>query len=95
MVNKWLLVFNTVKYLKIGQIFNRIKRQIIKPKVDLFSTPKLAIFSKNISPVVQCLQKMYGSNDFKFLNKTCSLRTEKDWNATDQDNSFILTTCGA
>jgi uncharacterized heparinase superfamily protein len=89
MLNKWLLLFNTVKYLKIGQIFNRIKRQIIKPRIDLSSAPELAIFNDNISPVVLCSQKMYGSNDFKFLNKAYSLREEKDWNATNQDKLWL------
>jgi uncharacterized heparinase superfamily protein len=89
MLNKWFLLFNTVKYLKIGQIFNRIKRHLIKPRVDLTTPPKLAVSSNNISPVVYCSQKMYGSSDFKFLNKAYSLRAKKDWNTTNQDKLWL------
>jgi uncharacterized heparinase superfamily protein len=89
MLNKALLLFNTVKYLKASQILNRVKRKFIKPKLSLFSAPEIASISNNIQPVIQCQQKMYDSDSFKFLNKEYTLRGLQDWNSTDQDKLWL------
>ena len=63
------LLFNTSKYLKAGQILNRIKRKFIKPKVSLFNIPKKSYPYSKIKSVIQCPQKIYDESSFKFLNK--------------------------
>ena len=42
MLNKVLLLFNTVKYLKFVQIANRVKRKFIKPTIGLSRAPEIS-----------------------------------------------------
>jgi len=89
MFKKIQLLFNTIKYLKAGQILNRIKRKLIKPKVSLLGIPEKSFPSGNIKPFVQRSQKIYGEGSFKFLNKEFILKTSKDWNAKNQDKLWL------
>ena len=89
MFKKIQLLFNTVKYLKAGQILNRVKRKFIKPKVGLLDIPEKSYPCSKIKPVVQCSQRIYGESSFKFLNKEFTLKTLEDWNAKDQDKLWI------
>ena len=83
------LFFNTIKYLKLGQIFNRIKRKFIKPKVNLFDIPKNSYPYRRIKPVIQCSQRIYGESRFKFLNKEFTLKMPEDWNAKKLDKLWL------
>jgi uncharacterized heparinase superfamily protein len=89
MFKKIQLLFNTIKYLKAGQILNRIKRKFIKPKVSLFDIPKNSYPYSKIKPVIQCSQRMYGESSFKFLNKEFTLKVSEDWNAKNQDKLWL------
>jgi len=89
MFKKIQLLFNTIKYLKAGQILNRIKRKFIKPKVNLFDIPKNSYPSSKIKPVIQSSQRMYGESSFKFLNKEFTLKLSEDWNAKNQDKLWL------
>ena len=89
MFKKIQLLFNTIKYLKAGQILLRIKRKFIKPKVSLCDIPKNSYPNSKIRPVIQCSQRMYGEYSFKFLNKEFILITSEDWNAKNQDKLWI------
>jgi len=89
MFKKIQLFFNTLKYLKVGQILNRIKRKFIKPKVSLFDIPKNSYPYSKIKPVINCSQRMYGESSFKFLNKEFTLKTLEDWNAKNQDKLWL------
>ena len=89
MLKKALLLFNTVKYLKVSQMSNRVKRKFIKPKVDFSNTPKISNTHNHIQSFIQPLQRMYGRNSFKFLNKEFILRMPKDWNSANQDKLFL------
>jgi len=89
MFNKGLLLFNTVKYLKVGQVLNRVKRKFIKPKVNLFDIPESSYPLSKIKPVIQCSQRMYGESNFKFLNKEFTLKIPEDWNAKNQDKLWL------
>jgi uncharacterized heparinase superfamily protein len=89
MFKKVQLFFNTIKYLKVGQILNRIKRKFIKPKVSLFDIPKNSYPYSKIRPVIQCSQRMYGECSFKFLNKEFTLKVSEDWNAKNQDKLWL------
>ena len=83
------LLFNTSKYLKAGQILNRIKRKFIKPKVSLFNIPKKSYPYSKIKSVIQCPQKIYDESSFKFLNKKFTLKSAEDWNAKNQDKLWL------
>ena len=89
MFKKIQLFFNTLKYLKVGQILNRIKRKFIKPKVSLFDIPKNSYPYTKIKPVINCSQRMYDESSFKFLNKEFTLKTLEDWNAKNQDKLWL------
>ena len=89
MLKKLQLLFNTIKYLKAGQILNRIKRKFIKPKVNLFDIPKNSYPYSKIKPVIQCSQRIYGESSFKFLNKEFTLKASEDWNAKNQDKLWL------
>ena len=89
MFRKIQLLFNTIKYLKVSQILNRIKRKFIKPKVNLFDIPKNSYPYSKIKPVIQCSQRMYGESSFKFLNKEFTLKASEDWNAKNQDKLWL------
>ena len=89
MLKKALLFFNTVKYLKVGQITSRIKRKLTKPRADLSGAPEISIVDNNLKSTVKCQQKMFGNNIFKFLNKEFNLRVQGDWNSTNQDKLWL------
>lgn len=89
MFNKGLLLFNTVKYLKVGQVLNRVKRKFIKPKVNLLDIPENSYPLSKVEPVIQCSQRMHGESSFKFLNKEFILKTPEDWNAKGQDKLWL------
>jgi uncharacterized heparinase superfamily protein len=89
MFKKIQLLFNTVKYLKSGQILNRIKRKFIKPKVSLFNIPKNSHPHSEIKSVIQCSQRIYSESSFKFLNKEFTLKVSEDWNAKNQDKLWL------
>ena len=89
MFNKIYLFFNTVKYLKARQIFNRVKRKLIKPKVSLFLAPERSGPYRKLIPVIQCPQKLYDHSYFKFLNKGFTLKDSKGWNAKNQDKLWL------
>jgi uncharacterized heparinase superfamily protein len=89
MFYKWSLLFNSIRYLKIIQISNRIKRKFIKPNINSYFAPKLGDITNNFYPVVQCSQKMYGHDRFKFLNKEFNIRTIEDWNSPEQDKLWL------
>jgi len=89
MFKKIQLLFNTVKYLKAGQILNRVKRKFIKPKVSLQDIPENSHPHNKIKPIVQCSQRMFGERSFKFLNKEFTLKTSEDWNAEKQDKLWL------
>ena len=89
MFQKIQFLFNTIKYLKAGQILNRIKRKFIKPKVNLFDIPNNLYPHSRIKPVIQCSQRMYGESSFKFLNKEFTLKVSEDWNAKNQDKLWL------
>ena len=83
------LLFHTVRHLKVGQILNRIKRKLVKPRVTLFNIPENSCPHSKMSPVIQCSQRMFGKRDFRFLNKEFTLETVGDWNAHNQDKLWL------
>jgi uncharacterized heparinase superfamily protein len=89
MLYKALLLFHTVKYLKISQIFNRFKRKFIKPKNIVSVTPELSIEANNLKFLIKRKQTMFGNSRFIFLNKEFNLIEAKDWNSIDTEKLSI------
>jgi uncharacterized heparinase superfamily protein len=89
MLNKSLLLFHTIKYLKAGQITNRIKRKLIKPKIALLNSLETSIVNNNLHPIIKHKQKMFSDNRFIFLNKEFNVLEARDWNTASQDKLWI------
>jgi uncharacterized heparinase superfamily protein len=83
------LLFNTIKYLKAGQISNRIKRKFIKPNVSLLDIPETLAPVSELKPVVECSQRMLDENSFKFLNREFALKAAEDWNSKSQEKLWL------
>jgi len=89
MFKKPKLLLNTVKYFRVSQILNRVKRKFIKPRVNLFDIPENSYPNRKIKPIIQCSQRMHGESSFKFLNKEYILKKSEDWNAKNQDKLWL------
>jgi len=89
MLNKWLLLFNTAKYLKISQISNRIKRKFFNPRFSLSIAPQVSNPNNQLSAVINCSQSLYESYSFVFLNKEFQIKHSKDWNSSKQDKLWL------
>jgi len=89
MLKKIQLLFNTIKYLKVDQVLNRIRRKFIKPKVSLFDIPKSSYPNNDIKHVIKCSQRMCGESSFNFLNNLFTLKSSEDWNSKEQDKLWL------
>ena len=75
------LYYRTLKYLKVKQIYYRVKRTIYKPKLPNFSHSRDMVI-RGFSPELQFPNKNdsfleYGK--FRFLNKTIELEFPEGW----------------
>jgi uncharacterized heparinase superfamily protein len=86
---KALLLFNTVKFLKFGQIVNRLKRKFYKPRKILIDTPKVSIVVNNLKPIIESQQKIFENGVLRFLNKELSFQLIKDWNSSTQTKLWL------
>ena len=89
MIHKLTLFLNTVKYLKLVQIFNRLKRKLIKPTPDLKPSPSVSTASRQNQNFIECLPRMLSENRFDFLNKIVNIQTKEDWNSQNQDKLWL------
>jgi len=89
MLRKVLLLFNTVKYLKLSQILGRFERKFVRLKPDLSSTPGISIPTNKLQSIVQCHPKMLNESKFRFLNVTSNVKTTEDWNSFNQDKLWL------
>ena len=91
MFRQFVLLFDTVKFLKIVQIFNRVKRSFIRPSVNFSNIPKISdsIRQSDFSPVICLPQRMYQGNSFEFLNKKSKLKVSSDWNASNKEKLWL------
>jgi len=89
MLNKALLLFHTARYLKVGQILNRVRRKFFKPKNALSVAPKTAIKVHNLKSLIKCKQTMFGDSRFNFLNKEFNLKRRQDWNSANVEKLSI------
>ena len=56
MLRKVLLLFNTVKYLKLSQILGRFERKFVRLEPDLSSTPGISIPTNKFQSIVKYSQ---------------------------------------
>jgi uncharacterized heparinase superfamily protein len=87
--NKLLLFFHTLRYLKLGQIFQRVKRKLKKNNFDFSVPPELSIEARNLVAVVSREQRMLEYNKFKFLNVTAYIEEEADWNSPKMSKLWL------
>ena len=89
MLSKALLTINTIKYLRFIQIFNRVKRRLIKFSPDL-SGSSLIILPKNKPCLfIESQEKMLNDNEFKFLNVISSVQKKEDWNSNKHEKLWL------
>ena len=89
MIRKAKLLFNTVKYLKFSQIWNRVKRKFSTPCINTSSAPELSKLKDGFQPVALSQQKMLNSNTFRFLNETNSVKAPVSWNDDNLDKLWL------
>ena len=76
----WALYFNTLKYLKLFQIYNRLTRRLrYRFQRKLNSTETLCRGAFVIGPIKP--PSMIGLNEFRFQNVTDVICDQTDWNA--------------
>ena len=73
MLRNIILIFNTVRYLKLTQIFGRLVFFISKPTPSLKKIPDVRFFSGNWVITSCRALSLTGPCEFKFLNETGSL----------------------
>ena len=89
MVNKALLIINTVKYLKFIQIFNRVKRKLIKLSPDLSGASSIIFPKIKVCSFIEAQEKMLNENEFKFLNIISSVQKKEDWNSNKHEKLWL------
>ncbi len=89
MIQKFKLLFNTVKYLKLSQIFNRLKRNYKIQNITLLPAPSASKVSKKFQSFPLSLVKMVGENRFNFLNEVHCISQAEDWNLVTNDKLWL------
>lgn len=89
MIQKFKLIFHTVKYLKLRQIFNRIRRKYLKPSINESPAPIISEVLKKPQDFVPCQIKMLDVNCFEFLNSVARINTAEKWNDGNQDKLWL------
>jgi uncharacterized heparinase superfamily protein len=85
----FFIYLNTVKYLKIRQIINRIRRKYKTITPDLSKSPAVSLLTNEFRPVVQCSTKLLNNGQFKFLNLVGDIREKEDWNSVNKDKLWL------
>ena len=89
MIRKAKLLFDTVKYLKFSQIWNRVKKKIPNLHINTSSAPSLSKPKYKFQTVTLSQQKMLNNNTFKFLNETNSINKPENWNNESLDKLWL------
>lgn len=79
------LYIRTVRFIKLSQIYHRVKRNIFKSKLPIFSDTKNMIVRNEsiISAFPSKNETFLASNKFKFLNLTIELEFPAGWHHQD------------
>jgi uncharacterized heparinase superfamily protein len=85
---KLSIYFHTIKYLKFTQIYYRILKKIIHPKIHNIEGIQALI---NGNWVIQelCSQKFMNNNEVIFLNHKSSIDSVNDWNSDKEEKLWL------
>ena len=89
MIQKFKLTFNTVRYLKFSQIFNRLKRQYANQTINISPAPSVSLIPRKPRSFVMGPIRMLAENRFEFLNVTKDIIEVEDWNQPIQDKLWL------
>jgi len=79
MIQRIQLYINTIRYLKLVQILNRLRRHIPTKLSILSSTPELRDYQNPLLPGLPKPVSMTGANSFTFLNFNDHLSPGENW----------------
>ena len=90
-MNKFLKYFNTLKYLRFGQFYNRAVFKFYKPKIALNAEPVLNKNFKNLTDFpIKVISLLDGKNgQFRFLNEEHKVADKQDWNNSDINKLWL------
>lgn len=84
-MHRLALYFHTLKYLKAGQLFWRVRYRLTKPRVDLQPASKLRFASGMWRLPSRREPSMLGAGEFCFLNQHRLITSAGDWNRPEWD----------
>lgn len=73
------LYYQTLKYVKVSQLFNRITRRFNKPKLNVIAA-KLATSDQEFIHHSLYVQSFFANLDMKLLNQTKNIKSADIWN---------------
>ena len=76
-----MLYANTLRYLKLFQIWKRIKNNLFFPKPDLRVAPPVRLILGHWETPLRKRISMLSPIKFRFLNHECEILTPNDWNS--------------
>lgn len=74
------LYFNTIRYLRPGQILNRVQRRLVRPSLVFSPAPKLRRLVDDFVSPISTGASLVEEGVFRFLNVQRSCTREEDWN---------------
>lgn len=81
--------WNTIKYLRFVQIFERLRKLIKTTRVDSSAAPELREVGGHWTRPCCRSKKMIGPRNFAFLNEQGKLLCEEDWNSTSKSKLWL------
>ncbi len=96
-IKKILLLYNTIKYLKLKQVYYRLY-YIVKSKIRNFFNIKYPLSESSTSNHLVLsssiiYKKSYRSGEFTFLNKTYVFKDKIDWNFIEYGTLWTYNLC--
>ncbi len=88
-LNRLILIFNTVRYLKPVQIYGRLWKKVWKPKPNLRPPPSLRPLRNTLITPCSRPNSYEGNNQFRFLNAPHKVEHSRDWNNASWSHLWI------
>lgn len=85
---KLSIYFHTLKYLKFTQIYHRILKKIIHPKIHFVECIQATIEGSWVRQEL-CSQKFLNESDVLFLNHQSSVNSPNDWNNDKEEKLWL------
>ena len=73
--------FHTLRYLRFGQLVDRVKRNVYQPRADLSPPPAIRSPLRHWRAPAKKAPSLVGPNRFRFLNEEHEIATPADWNS--------------